>query len=440
MKDNQMKKNCLILGAGAAVLASALLWSQPLIASDYSFSGESNTIFRMRKTVDDKNLFPAYEYLRLNLTDSRADGSEVSFYMGAWGRADLGDKSESSRTAGDVQYAYLTYYAPKNNTAVSVGRQFISEGVATERVDGVYLRNDFQYGFGASAFLGNSITTEATLDPKYNDGTIIYGARISQENRKYYSVGLSALKVEQDGPGSFREEEGVDIWIHPITQLDLTGRSSYNSITNGWMESSYALTYSPLNTLRLGADYSHVNFKDYLYNVTTPALGMFNSVWNSNEKQTAVGTSLAYTGISNLTVGADYKFYSYDKSGDASYFGGKISYRLPEELVVGANFHRMSGDVDKLRYLECRAFASKKIGHADLVLDLMNVNYDKRINGINNSYAFTGAAGYELNHKLKLGADFEYSRNPDFDREVRALLKATYTFDTKSAAERGGKE
>ena len=53
---------------------------------------------------------------------------------------------------------------------------------------------------------------------------------------------------------------------HP--QLDLTGRSTYNSITSGWMEHSYAASYAPLTTLRLGADYSHINFKDYLASVT----------------------------------------------------------------------------------------------------------------------------------------------------------------------------
>ena len=439
LKSNHTKQNCLALGVGVAVLASSLLWSAPLLAYDYSFSGESSTIFRMRTTIDKKDLYPAYEYLRLNMTDNRSDGSGVSFYLGAWGRGDLADKSGEHNPDGDLQYAYLTYRAPKSNAAVTVGRQFISEGVATERIDGLYLRSDFQHGFGASAFVGNSVITEPNSDPKYQGGALVYGTRFSHTNNKYYTIGLSALKSEREDNTRYREEEGLDLWLHPLDKIDLTGRSTYNSITNGWMENSYAASYSPLSTLRFGADFSHINFKDYLYNVTTPALSIFNSVWNSNERQIAVGTSVAYTVIKNLTVTADYKFYSYDQSGDASYFGGKATYSLPGDFAVGAGLHRMDGTVDKLRYTEARAFASKKFGHADLTVDAINVNYDQSINDIKNSYAITGAAIYEVNSKLKLGADVEYAKNPDFDNEVRALVKAIYTFDTKHAAE-GGKK
>ena len=435
MKSNYTKKSCLVLGAGLAVFASSLLWSTQINAYDYSFSGESNTIFRMRTTIDKKNIFPAYEYLRLNMTDNRSDGSGVSFYLGAWGRADLADKSTSSSTDGELQYAYLTYRDPKNNTAVSIGRQFISEGVAAERIDGLYLRNDFDYGIGASAFFGNSVITE----PTYQGGAVVYGTRISQTDKKYYTVGLSALKSDREDDTQFREEAGLDLWVRPLKQVDVTGRSTYNSLTSGWMENNYALSYSPLSTLRLGADFSHINFKDYLSGVTTSALSIKNPIWNSNEKQTAIGTSAAYTAIKNLTVAADFKFYSYDQSGDAYYFGGKATYQLPEALLVGGGLHRMEGYVDKLRYTEFRAFASKKLSHADLTIDLTNVNYDKKISGISNSYALTAAGLYEVNRKLKVGADLEFSRNPDFDSELRALVKAIYTFDSKFTAEGGTK-
>jgi hypothetical protein len=425
---------------GAVVTASFLL-TKPVIAADYTISGESSTIFRMRTTIDDKNLFPAYEYFRLNMVDNRSDGSAFTFYLGAWGRGDLGDKSSNNRTDGDLQYAFLSYRAPKNNTTVSIGRQFISEGVATERVDGLYMRNDFKYGIGASAFVGNSVITEPSADPDYQGGSLIYGTRVSQSDKKYYTVGLSALKSESGNKNRYREEEGFDIWLHPIQQIDLTGRSTYNSITNGWMENSYDLSIVPMDSLRIVTDFSHINLKDYLANVTTPVFGFnaLNPLWKINEKQTAVGISAAFTGIKNVTVTGDYKFYSYDQSGDASYFGGKASYSLPENFVVGAGIHRMQGDTDKLRYSEFRAFASKKMGHADLTIDEININYDKSINGVRNSYTLTGAVGYELSHKLKVGADVEYSKNPDFDNEVRGLIKVIYTFDTKFAAE-GGKK
>jgi len=418
-------------------MALSLLWAAPLIASDYSASGELNTIFRMRTTIYDKNIYPLYEYLRLNMTNNLSNGAGLSFSAGAWGRADLGDKSTANSTDGDLQYAYLTYRVAKNNAEATVGRQFISEGVAAERLDGLSLRSDFLYGFSASAFVGNAVVTEPLPDLLYQGGTLIYGARLAQSNKKYYTVGLSALKGDRDGNSKYREEEGIDIWLRPLDQIDLTGRSTYNSITKGWMENSYALTYSPQPTLRFGADYSNVSFKDYLYNVTTSALSIQNPIWKFNEKQTAIGSSVAYTGIKNLMVAGYYKFYSYDKSGDASYFGGKTSYSFPDSLTLGGGLYRMQGDSDRLRYYEYRAFASKKIGSTDLTVDAINVNYDKSLNGISNSYTFSGTAGYEFSRKFKAGATIEYSRNPDFDQDVRALVMATYTFDTQFTATKG---
>ena len=439
MKRIRRNKSCLILGTGVAVIVSSLFLSAPLIASDYSFSGESNTIFRMRTTTDDKTLSPAYEYLRLNMTDNLSNGSDVSFHLGAWGRADLGSKPDDNSSNGDLQYAYLTYHAAKNNTVFTIGRQFITEGVATERFDGVYLRNDFKYGFGTSVFVGKSVNTEEFTTPTYQGGALIYGARVSQSDKKNYSIGLSALKNESTDGNSYREEEGVDLWLRPLKQVDINGRSTYNSITNGWMENSYAVSYAPLSALSLGADFSHINFKDYLYNLTTPALSINNPLWSYNNKQTAYGASASYTATKNLTVAADYKFYSYDKSGDASYFGGKASYKFPAEWLVGGGIHRMAGDTDKLCYTEYRAFVAKKIGRADLTLDAIDVSYDKSISGVSNSLSITGAAGYEFNRKLKIRGDLQYSQNPDFDNEVRALIMATYTFDSKFAAEGGTK-
>ena len=446
MKRIHTEKSCLALGIGMAVLASSLLWSASVMAYDYTFSGESNTIFRARKSIDNKSIMPAYEYLRLGMTDNLSDGSGVSFYLGAWGRADLADKT-SNNPEGDLQYAYLTYRAPKNNTVATIGRQFVTEGVAAERIDGLYLRSDFDYGFGASVFFGNTVLTEPianltpipVTNPTYKGGSSVYGSRISHTNKKYYTIGLSALKSDYEMGGRYREEEGLDLWLRPLEQIDITGRSSYNSITKGWMESNYAVTYSPLSTLRFGADFMRINFTDYLAGVTTSALSAINPVWKSNEKLTALGTSAAYTGIKDLAVSVDYKFYTYDKSGDAAYFGGKASYALPEAFVIGGGYHRMDGGIDKLRYNEFRVFATKKIDLADLTIDATNINYDQPINGIRNSYAITGAAGYEVNKKLKLGADLEVSRNPDFNSEVRGLIKATYTFDTKLVAEGGTK-
>lgn len=427
-----------VLGAVATVSSLSVT---PLLAEDkpetgYSYSGEFDTVFRMRTTVDKRNLLPIYEYLRLNMTDNRSDGSVVSFHIGGWGRVDLADKSTEKYSDADLQYAYLSYRAAKNNTVMNLGRQFVNEGVATERLDGLYLRNDFVGGFGAAVYAGKPVITETN----YKGGNVVYGTRITQSDKKYYTVGLSALKSEREDKSSYREEEGVDLWVHPIEQVDLTGRSTYNSLTDGWMEHAYSMSLVPLEKLRISADFSQINYYDYFYNMTTSALSFTNRLIDPNEKLTAGGVAVSYSPIKNLTIVADYKLYGYEIAKNANYFGGKATYSLPQSFAAGLAVHRMDGKTDRLCYTEYRAYASKKIGKADVSIDLINIGYDAPINGVENSYAVTGSAGYEFNKKVKIGANVEYLQSPDFKNEVRGLVKATYAFDSNRVEVEGKHE
>ena len=382
---------------------------------------------RMRTTIEKKDLYPLYEYVRLNVTDSLKDGSALSFYMSAWGRADLAGKTTSNETDGDLRYAYLSYRSAKNNLLVNVGRQFVSEGVAAEKFDGAYLRSDLLGGFGAAAYVGKSVFSE----PDYKGGGIFYGGRVSHSMAKYYTVGLSALKSEKADGGRYREEEGVDIWIHPLEQIDLAGRTSYNSITSGFMESAYTLTITPIDGLSVSSEVSSVSYKDYFHNVTTKALSLTTGIIDPKEKMLSTGAAISYIPLKNLTVSANYKNYSYDIAGAANYFGGKVTYAVPESYSAGLSANRMEGAIDRLRYSELRLFASKILGKTTLSADYISVIFDKAINGTKNSYSITGSAGYQLTDKLRVAADLEYSRSPFMNDELRGMIKVVYAFETK---------
>lgn len=417
-----------LLTIKAGVLAiSSLLLSTPLLAAEHSFSGDSTTILRMRTTVDDKTLVPVYEYFNFEVTKNLKDDSAVSLHFGAWGRGDLADKSTGKETDGDLRYGYLSYRSSKGNTVANAGRQFISEGVISEKLDGLYLRNDFKAGIGAAVYVGKSVYTET--DSK--TGGILYGTRISHRMPDYYTIGLSALKSEREDGGRYREEEGVDIWLHPSRLVDLAGRTTYNSITSGFMEHAYTLTVIPMEKLNFSADLSGINYKDFLYNVTTNSLSLTGGNMNPNEKMLAVGGAVSYIPMKNVMVSANYRNYSYDIAGAANYFGGKVSYLDLDSFSAGASLYRMEGTSDRLRYCEARVYGSKKLASVILAADLHNVWYDRAINGVKSSYVISGTAGYEFSQKVKIGAELEYGRSPDFDNDVRGLLKLTYRFDTK---------
>ena len=433
MHYKPISKRCLIpfvsrMIRGIAVLCALLVLLQ-MPANAASLSGESETIFRMQKTYD-SNLYPLYEYLRISGSNDVGEKGTLSFGAGGWGRVDLGEKSGDSNPYGDLQYGYVGYGGNKDNLLVNAGRQFIAEGVATERIDGVYLRSDLAAGFGAAAFVGSPVVTQSN----FKGGDITYGGRVSQGNPKYYSIGLSALRTDYDS-SKIREEEGIDIWARPISQVDLSGRSSYNSITSGWMEHAYTLTVTPLDKLRFVANFSNIYYKDYFHQVTTSALSLTNGILNPKEDVLTLGGSIEYTPIKNLRIVVDYKNYDYEIAGQAQYYGGKATFSLPASYAAGLSYHRMAGEVDKLKYDEYRIFGSKNFGPASIALDIIDVHYESPINGIQNTYAISGAVGYEVTPAWQISADVEFSRTTDSDNAIAGMLKLVYRFDVNFGAE-----
>jgi hypothetical protein len=387
----------------------------------------------MMKSTDGKNLYPLFEYLRFSGTDNVGNYGSVGFHVGGWGRADLGGNNSfynTDKLNGDLQYGYLSYRGSKNNLLFNAGRQFVAEGVAADRLDGLYFRSDLAAGFGAAAYVGSPVV----LEPNFKGGDLIYGGRITQSNPKYYSVGLSALRTNQGG-SRLREEEGLDLWIHPLKQIDVVGKSSYNSITSGWMNHDYVITFNLLENLRISGNTSYISYKDYFYQVTTSALSLTNGVLNPNEKVLTVGGSIEFLPIKYLRLTADYKNYDYDIAGRAQYYGGKVTFPISDSFVAGFSAHRMDGETDKLRYDKYRVFAQKKLGKADLTADFFNVNYQSAINGVKNTYAVTGAAAYAITENLRISADANYLKDTLYDNAVTGFIKLTYAFDKKLGAE-----
>jgi len=435
--DTSQSRKATLIGigiCGAAVVSVQLATAGAALAKEATLSGESTTIVRTWENSDNKVPVPAYEYLRLSATDLGPKG-ELSFFLGGWGRVDLGEKSREDNPDGDLQYGYLSYRPGKNNLVVNLGRQFVTEGVAAEKLDGLYLRSDLRYGFGAAAFAGAPVVTE----PNRKGGDLVYGGRLSHSVPGYYTVGVSGLQSYQ-GSGRYREEEGLDLWLHPLERLDLTGRSSYNSITEGWMEHDYRLSYRPTESLSITGRYSHLNYHDYFFRTTGNIFSFAGPAGaggrlDPREQLDQSGGSISYTPVSAVTVTADYLNYRYDVAGGANYYGGKVNVGLSDSFVAGCGVHRMDGTSEALRYNEYRVFASKRWAKVDLTADFFDVYYDSPISGVRNTYSVVGAASYAIRSDLKAGADLTYSRSTDLDNAVSALVKLTYEFDTRLSGE-----
>jgi hypothetical protein len=441
-----IKKAFVRIPAGpmAALLLLIMLLPGALVAAE--LQGTSNTYLQSRETADGTKQLPLYEYLDLSVRNMGAES--VSIHFGGWLGYDLRDDAfgSNNKNSSDLQYGYVSLRTKSSNAMVNVGRVMVFEGVAAERVDGIYARTDVKGGFGIAAFGGAPVET-GTDTPGNN---VVYGGRISHQYAGLYAIGLSYLKEEKNS-ATFREEEGIDLWLRPVNKVELTGRSSYNANnsnantpnvnTSGWMEHAYYLGLGPFAKLRLNTEASWISYGAYFAGATTNVFRMTpGGPINPNEKVKILGEEAVFALTDSWTLSADYKSYSYDIAGNAASYGAKLTFAVPKSYRAGLSFRRMDGDTTRLQYDEYRVYAAKKIHKVDLAVDLLDVKYQQAINGVTNAYAATLAAGYEFTEKLSAGADVEYSKNPDFDKDVRLFLKLNYHFDSKPGKDAGKKK
>ena len=426
------------LGAVSILFASALLLPIEVRAESYSLNGETSTYLRLATTTDKKNSYLLNEYLRVSTAVTENNGSTTSLHFGGWGMIDQNDINARGKTTdGSLQYGYLSYQGAKNNLLLSAGRQFITEGVATQRLDGLYARSDLAAGFGTAVYVGAPVSTGMiqTRDD------LLFGGRITQSNGRLYTVGVSALKSFAQS-SRYRDEAGADLWLQPAKQVDITGNSSYNTITRDWMEHHYSVSYTPADEVKLSADFSAINYRDYFFRVTTNAL-VFNPLTNGispDEKVLTAGCSGSYTVLRNITIAGDFKRYNYRQAHDANYFGGKVTFSPSDSFSAGVSVHRMEGGDIRLKYTEYRGYATGRLGSADLTLDVTDLNYDSTTgtNGIDHVITVMAGGTHGITEEFRLGVSADYSRNPLFNSEVRGLVKLTYLFDVKSPS--GGRK
>jgi hypothetical protein len=91
----------------------------------------------------------------------------------------------------------------------------------------------------------------------------------------------------------------------------------------------------------------------------------------------------------------------------------------------------MDGASTDLQYDEQNLYVWTKISKIDLSLQGIHVAYDQAINGVTDAYNASATAGYSFTPKIRAVADIEYSKNPDFDSDVRGMLSFVYLFDVK---------
>jgi hypothetical protein len=381
----------------------------------------SHTRFQFREDARDNNFATLYEYIDLdvnNIVDGR-----LSFHSSGWFRYDLDSVNNSDRENDEILYVYLTYSPFMDRRLLfNLGRHFVFEGVASEQLDGVSARWEILPLVGVSAFGG--VPVETDFDDR--DSDYIFGGRIFLRIQQRAEIGFSYLTEENDG-SSYREELGVDVWLLPVKWLEVQGHSFWNAKTDGWMEHSYTMRIFPIDRLILSALVSHTDYDDAFSATTLSAF--LPEIVGDDEELTKIGPSVEYQFNAWLSGVANYTRYEYDNAGSADFYGVTLRAHLPEQgLAAGASLHRMDGDTERLRYLKARAYATKTFEAFEISLDTIILHYDESFSGLNTAYSMNGSFAYKFSDSLLASASIYYSKNPDFDHEVRAFLKLVYHF------------
>ena len=429
-----------------------ILCLMPAVSTAAEFSIDSATYLRFQQSAtpgfDKKFQAPATQYLTIDATKIGVDGLSLHFY--GWGNATMGSTiGDESRYDGNLTYFYLNYRLPANNAQIRAGRFFVTDGMEFNQVDGVSFRTDLPAGFTASLYGGAPSKLDYEPD---NTGNWIVGGRISKRIAGFmelgasalYETGLSDITTTGADPAlvtsrhNFRQLVGGDIWLSPVKMVEITGHTNYNTTTSGIAENSYLLKVTPDKMLIVSGDYSEQNPSSYFSTTNLPSL--FKP--SQNDKFRRYGAMVTVIPAKSFEISADYHHYSrnekwlplyeggyYKEYGNSNRYGVDVRANFADNKVrSGFSYHRVDGPNSYLSYNELRGYTMYDAHAYVLSFDGIAQFYDKKINGADNAFELLLSAGYRFTPHLLLSGDISYGQNPDYNDEVKGLVKLVYNF------------
>ena len=407
-----------------------LLLAFPSLGAAAEFTLKSGTLLRVfeRDTPagEEEKVLPAYEYLQLDIGSLASKG--LSFHFYGWGRYDFADNDfYQDQEAGELLYGYLEYEQPDSSLNLRLGRQYIFEGVANESVDGLRLSSQLGQYFSASAYAGKSVGLDTT-DGGSSD--TIYGGRLAHFLGSTYQLGVSYKNSENNGDIA-EEMLGYDLSLFLPGSIGFYGNSVRNLETKGWAEHSYELRFNLAN-IAFRPYYEMFQYEDY-FGTGANAVNPFRLLGLTEEELDIYGLDASYQLSDATDVGFKLKNYEYDIRESAQYYSLLANWRGEDMTAVGCEFGIMDGDAAKDQYSLIRLYGYKDnvpvlVGF--LTGDVVYVDYDEDIYGESSSLFLSLGAGKRfMDDALTVELSGDYSSDPYFDEDVRALVKMTYNYD-----------
>jgi hypothetical protein len=206
----------------------------------------------------------------------------------------------------------------------------------------------------------------------------------------------------------------------------------------GLAEHSYLLAIKPHKAWSLSATYNEQQFKNYF--TYSNIRSLFNP--DNGGELKSYGGAVTWIAAAPVEVTADYRHYRRAgdvrpaSNGDSDRYGADARVTLLDKKVrAGFAYHRSDGASSFNSYHEVRGYGLYDAARYVASLDAIGQFYKNSIFNKNGASEVIASAGYRIMPELLLSGDVSYGRNPQFDDEVRGVLRLTYnhTFTSKGA-------
>lgn len=403
----------------------------PPPASGQEFALQSDTLVRFfeRNTSKGTNklVMPVYEYLRFDYYNIAKKG--LSFHGYGWGRADLTNSGYFNDSIdGELLYGYLEYKPSRLNATFRLGRIQIFTGVSTDYVDGLSYASALGESFTLSLNGGLPVGYAETSG---RSGDLALGGRLGFHREKY-EVGLSYQLTRNDS-STVENFLAADLnWALPADMI-FDAYATLNLDTSGLGEQNYTLRFNLLET-DLKAFFETFSYDDY-FSADLAAPQPFRTLAISGETLTRYGINAVRPVSSEWDVGVKLTGYNYDiQNGTSWYVAGLLTWSGESMQHVGGELGYLDAGVINDDELLLRLFAYWDQLPTSAMLsfisgDIVYTSYGQGFFGKTSSF-FTSLGGGKqfLDDRLDLKLSADYSSDPQFDSDLRAMLSMTYRY------------
>lgn len=393
-------------------------------AAQTELAGEATTIpyfFSEHLKDEEKSYLALYQFVDFSAYNLGAE--RLDAYFAGWGRLDVMDKLDPEENAvGDAMlHSLFVHWRQEDNLIdVSAGRRLVTIGPITEQIDGGILEIAPWSDFGLQTFGGVPVFSE--IGDREDDWG--YGGRLYGGWLPYFEIGASGAGFLEKGDPD-RAIFGGDLALFPIKWFDVLGRAYYDFLYGSLYDANTTVTVRPISSFKLLGQYERT--------MPTALLGMgsFFSVF-SFDTITKYRSEAAGIISRRITLAVNYDHYVYDEADPAERYGGSIGVLWGElrDNTCNIGAYRLErANEDEGGYLELRGYLYQNLGRRFYgAADATQYRLDRKLYGID--YGFNGmlTAGWNVLPGFDLQAAGLYQVSPYYDLDLRALLRASFTF------------